>query len=319
MMKSIFAFYKGNTPALLGSIIVLTFILLSALSPWITPYSAEKRVARGHQPPSAEYILGTTRSGKDVFSQVLYAGRISLMVGFAAGLIATVIAVLLGVTSAYAGGKVDAFLMFLTNVVLVLPGLPLIVVLAAFLGQVGPLSIALILGLFGWPGGARVMRAQALSIREKEFVTAAEVIGESKWRIVVVEILPNMVSLIVGTFTGAALGAVMGQAALEFIGLGDPNVISWGTMLFWAQNNSALIVGAWWDAVVPGVAIAIFAVGLALLNMGMDQISNPQLKGSKNLKQWKKLNDELEAKRKQKRVEKQKLASTENRGEVLQG
>lgn len=301
-MKNLLAFFKGNTPATVGSIIILVFIILSVCATWITPYDAKKRVARGHQPPSAEFIMGTTRSGKDVLSQVIYAGRVSLLVGFGAGLIATLIAVLMGITSAYAGGRVDAFLMFITNVFLVLPGLPLIIVLAAFLGQVGPLSIAIILGVFGWAGGARVLRAQALSIREKEFVTAAEVIGESKWRIVVVEILPNMVSLIVGTLAGATLGAVMGQAALEFIGLGDPTVISWGTMLQWAQHNSALIVGAWWEAIVPGLAIAIFAGGLALFNIGMDQVSNPQLKGSKNLKRWKVLNDELEAQRKAKRA-----------------
>ena len=299
-MKNIVMFFRGNTPAMLGSIIVGAFILLSVLSPWITPYEADKRVARGHQPPSAEYILGTTRAGKDVFSQVLYAGRVSLLVGFGAAMITTVIAVLLGITSAYVGGKVDAFLVFLMNVFLVIPGLPLILVLAAFLGQVGPLAIALILGGLGWPGGARVMRAQALSIREKEFVTAAEVIGESKWRIIVVEMLPNMVSLIAGAFVGATISAVMGQAVLEFIGLGDPNVISWGTMLMWAQNNSALVVGAWWDAIVPGLAIAIFAGGLTLLNMGMDQISNPQLKGSKNLKKWKALNAQLDVQRREK-------------------
>jgi peptide/nickel transport system permease protein len=301
-MKNLLSFFKGNTPATVGTIIVLVFVLLSVFAPWVTPYDANKRVARGHQPPSAEYILGTTRSGKDVLSQVIYAGRVSLLVGFGAGLIATIIAVLVGITSAYAGGIVDSFLMFVTNVFLVIPGLPMIIVLAAFIGQVGPLSIALILGLFGWAGGARVLRAQALSIREKEFVTAAEVIGESKWRIVLVEMLPNMVSLIVGTFAGATLGAVMGQAALEFIGLGDPTVISWGTMLQWAQHSSALIVGAWWEAIVPGITIAIFAGGLTLFNMGMDQVSNPQLKGSKNLKRWKKLNDELEAQRRAKQA-----------------
>ena len=299
-MKSFFAFFKGNTPATIGTIIITTFIVLSVLSPSITPYDANKRVARGHEPPSAEHILGTTRSGKDVFSQVLYAGRISLLVGFSAALISTVIAVLLGIASAYAGGITDAFIGFVVNVFLVIPGLPIAIVMASFLGEVGPLAIALILGGLGWPGGARVLRAQALSIREKEFVTAAEVIGESKWRIIIVEMLPNMVSLIVGTFVGATIGAIMGQAALEFIGLGNPNVISWGTMLSWAQNSSALLVGAWWDAVVPGVAIAIFATGLIFLNMGLDQVSNPQLKGSKNLKKWKKLNDELEAKRRQK-------------------
>lgn len=297
-MSNILSFFRGNTPATLGAIIITLFILMSAFAPLIAPHDPSKRVARGHQPPSADHIMGTTRAGQDIYSQLLHGGRTSLLVAFSAGLLSSMIAVLVGVTSAYLGGKVDDFLVFMMNVVLVIPNLPLILVLAAFLGEAGPLAIAIIIGVTSWAWGARVIRAQTLSIRAKEFVTAAEVIGESKWRIVLVEIVPNLISIITGSFVGTTLYAVLSEAGLEFIGLGDPNVVTWGTMLLWAQNNSALIVGAWWDMLIPAMAISVFGGGLALFNMGMDQVSNPQLKGGANLKQWKKLQDQLDAKRK---------------------
>ncbi|WP_277020748.1 MULTISPECIES: ABC transporter permease subunit [Paracoccus] len=129
--------------------------------------------------------------------------------------------------------------MAVTNIMLVFPQLPLLIILAAFLGNVGPFVIAVILGLTSWPWGARVMRAQTLSIRRKEFVTAAEIMGEARWRIIVVEIMPNLVSLAAGMFVGTALYAIGAQAGLEFLGLGDPTVISWGTMLYWAQSSQA--------------------------------------------------------------------------------
>lgn len=297
-MNGIWSFFSGNTPARLGATIIVLFILLSAFAPVLAPYDPSQRVAQGHQPPSADHIMGTTRAGQDVFSQLLHGGRTSLMVAFFAGLLSTIIAVLMGVTSAYLGGKIDDFMVFIMNVVLVIPNLPLILVLAAFLGEAGPLSIGIIIGTTSWAWGARVIRAQTLSIREKEFVTAAEVIGESRWRIVLVEIVPNLVSIITGGFVGTTLYAVLSEAGLEFIGLGDPNAVTWGTMLLWAQNNSALLVGAWWDMLVPAIAISVFGGGLALFNMGMDQVSNPQLKGGANLKRWKRLHDRLETERK---------------------
>ena len=299
-MGNILSFFRGNTPATLGATIILFFVLVSVFAPVVAPYAPDKRVARGHQPPGAEFIMGTTRAGRDILSQLIYGGRTSLAVAFGAGLLSTLIGVIIGVTAAYIGGRVDSFLVFIMNIVLVIPNLPLILVLAAFLGEAGPMSIAIIIGSTSWAWGARVIRAQTLSIREKEFVTAAAVIGEKKWRIILVEIVPNLISIITGSFVGTTLYAVLSEAGLEFIGLGDPSVVTWGTMLLWAQNSSALIVGAWWDMIIPGITISIFGGGLALLNMGMDQVSNPQLKGVANIRKWKKLNDKLEAARRDK-------------------
>jgi len=270
---------------------------LSVFAGSIAENDPNKRVARGHQPPSAELLLGSTRSGKDVLSQVLHGGKISLLVAFSAAMITTVIAVAVGISAGYFGGRVDEILMSFTNIVLVFPQLPLLIIIAAFVGQVGPIVIALIIGLSSWAWGARVIRSQTMAIRNKEFVIAAEVMGESKLRIMFVEILPNLISIVVGGAIGTCIYALMAEAGLEFLGLGDPTIITWGTMLFWAQSNSAFIVGAWWDMVVPGTAIAIFGGGLALLNMSIDQVSNPKLKTGGYIKTWRRMKSDIEARR----------------------
>ncbi|MDA8614936.1 ABC transporter permease [Alphaproteobacteria bacterium] len=290
-------FYRGNLAASIGSIIVATMILLSVFAGSIAENDPNKRVARGHQPPSAELLLGSTRSGKDVLSQVLHGGKISLLVAFSAAMITTVIAVAVGISAGYFGGRVDEILMSFTNIVLVFPQLPLLIIIAAFVGQVGPIVIALIIGLSSWAWGARVIRSQTMAIRNKEFIIAAEVMGESKLRIMFMEILPNLISIVVGGAIGTCIYALMAEAGLEFLGLGDPTIITWGTMLFWAQSNSAFIVGAWWDMVVPGTAIAIFGGGLALLNMSIDQLSNPKLKTGGYIKTWRRMKSDIEARR----------------------
>ncbi|MEL0069100.1 MAG: ABC transporter permease [Gammaproteobacteria bacterium] len=290
-------FYRGNLAASIGSIIVATMILLSVFAGSIAENDPNKRVARGHQPPSAELLLGSTRSGKDVLSQVLHGGKISLLVAFSAAMITTVIAVAVGISAGYFGGRVDEILMSFTNIVLVFPQLPLLIIIAAFVGQVGPIVIALIIGLSSWAWGARVIRSQTMAIRNKEFIIAAEVMGESKLRIMFVEILPNLISIVVGGAIGTCIYALMAEAGLEFLGLGDPTIITWGTMLFWAQSNSAFIEGARWDMDVPGTAIAIFCCGLALLNMSIDQVSNPKLKTGGYIKTWRRMKSDIEARR----------------------
>ena len=292
-------FYRGNAAGIIGSTIVAVIICACLAAPVLTDNSPTKRVARGHQPPSAELILGSTRAGKDVYTQVLYGGRVSLLVAFSAATITTFIAVSVGVSSGYFGGRIDETMMAITNVMLVFPQLPLLIILAAFLGQVGPFVIALILGLTSWPWGARVMRSQTLALRNKEFITAAEVMGEAKWRIIVVEIIPNLVSLVAGMFVGTSLYAIGAQAGLEFLGLGDPTVVSWGTMLYWAQSSAAFFVGAWWDFVVPGTVIALTGGGLALINISIDQVSNPKLRTGRYMKIWRRMKADVDAKRRQ--------------------
>ncbi|MGH2544575.1 MAG: ABC transporter permease, partial [Ardenticatenaceae bacterium] len=166
-------------------------------------------------------------------------------------------------------------------VVLIIPALPLVIVLASFLDRPGPITIALVLGFTAWAWGARIIRAQMLSLRSRDFVAAAQVIGEPSWRILIVEILPNMTSLVVSGLIGATLYAVIAMVGLEFIGLGNANAITWGTMLFWAQNNAALLTGAWWTFVPPGIAIALLGFSFAMINFAIDEVTNPRLRVEK--------------------------------------
>ncbi|MEE1673543.1 ABC transporter permease [Agarivorans aestuarii] len=283
------AFFHGNPPAIIGGLLA-TIILCGALfAPVFATHDPQKRVSRPHQAPSAEYIMGTTRNGRDVFSQVLFGARKSLTVAITAGIIAMSIAVAVGVSSGYFGGKIDEWLNFITNVFLVFPQLPLLIVLAAFLGQVGSLVITVLLGVTSWPWGARVIRAQTMAIRNKEFIISAEVMGESKLRIILVEILPNLVSIVFGGFLGTVIYAMGSEAGLGILGLGDATEVSWGSMLYWAQVSSSLYTGAWWEMLVPALALAFTGGALALINMSIDQVSNPKLKTGPHLKVWKKL------------------------------
>lgn len=297
ILGKLYAFFYGNPPAIIGGFL-LTIILMGALlAPVLATHNPEKRVARPHVAPNAEHIMGSTRSGRDVYSQVLFGARKSLTVAISAGVIAMTLAVIVGVSSGYFGGKIDERLNFLTNVFLVFPQLPLLIVLAAFLGQVGSLVITVLLGVTSWPWGARVIRSQTMAIRNKEFIISAEVMGESKFRIILVEILPNLISIVFGGFLGTVIYAMGAEAGLGILGLGDATEVSWGSMLYWAQTSSALYTGAWWEMIVPAMALALTGGALALINMSIDQVSNPKLKTGPHIKLWHKLKKEADIRR----------------------
>lgn len=295
--SKVYAFFYGNPPAIIGGLLLFIVLTGAIFAPVLATHNPEKRVARPHVAPSSEHIMGSTRSGRDVYSQVLYGARQSLTVALTAGVIAMSIAVLVGVSAGYFGGKVDERLNFLTNVFLVFPQLPLLIVLAAFLGQVGSLVITLLLGITSWPWGARVIRSQTMAIRNKEFIISAEVMGESKWRILLVEILPNLVSIVFGGFLGTVIYAMGAEAGLGILGLGDATEISWGSMLYWAQTSSSLYTGAWWEMLVPALALAVTGGALALINMSIDQVSNPKLRTGPHIKLWRQLKREADIKR----------------------
>ena len=277
-MKSLLKTFLRNRKAAIGLSIVLVYVVIAIAAPLIVQYDPLGRVGRPHQAPSADHWLGTTRMGRDVFSQLIYGTRNSLMVGLLAGFIVTAIGTTIGISAAYFGGKVDDVLNFMTNVVLVLPQLPLLLVLAAFLGQVSPLAIALIIGVTSWAWGARVTRAQALSLKTRDYIQASEMIGEPAWRMILVEMLPNLLSIIGFNFIGSVIFTIITQATLEFLGLGSPLTLSWGAMLYNAQNASAIIVGAWWEILAPCGAIVFIGIGLSLMNFGVDEIANPRMR-----------------------------------------
>ncbi len=270
----------SNKKALMGILILSFFFLVALLAPWISPTAPQRMLGRPHDPPSEKYVLGTTRQGQDVSAQMVYGAGGSLRVGFLTGTIVIVIAIAIGLTAGYVGGATDEILSLITNIFLTVGGLPLIIVVAALIEKPGPDTIILVLTLTGWAWGARVLRSQTLSLRNSEFVEAARVSGEPLWRIIAVEILPNMTSLVISAWIGAVLYAILAQAALEYIGLGDPNSVTWGTILYWAQNNQALLTGAWWTFIPPGVAISVVGLALILINYGIDEITNPRLSSS---------------------------------------
>ena len=229
-------------------------------------------------PPSGRHPLGTTSLGQDIWAQLVYGTRQSLVIALVAGLFATVLSVLVGVSAAYLGGIADDVLSMITNVFLVIPTFPLIIILATYAGK-GTLTVVLVvLVVTGWSYGANQLRAQTLSLRNRDFLESARVRGERRSYIIVLEVLPTMTSLIVANFLGAALYSVLTAAGLQFLGLGDPNSISWGTMLYWSQNQQALQTGMPLWSIAPGLCVALLGTSFALMNYAFDEISNPALR-----------------------------------------
>ncbi len=268
--------------ALFGMIILAIFILVAIFAPLLSPGDASRFVARQNQPPSAAHWLGTTGQGQDVLAQLIVGSRISLLIGFTVGLLITILGLVVGMTAGYMGGFADGLLNVFTNVFLIIPALPLLITLASFLPP-GSATVTLVLTLTSWAWPARVFRSQTLSLREKDFVSASLVSGEGQFRIIFSEILPNMMSLVVSSFFGNVIYAIGADVGLAFLGFENVTTVSWGTMLYWAQNNSALLTGAWWTFVPPGLCIALVAFATTLLIYAVDEVTNPRLKTDKEI------------------------------------
>jgi len=268
----------SNKKARLGLVVLGVFVLVAVFAPLIAPYGASVNGFGRNQPGSSAHWFGTTAAGEDVLSQVVFGARVSVLVGFIAGALSTLVAVLVGLSWGYVRGPVADVINFIVNLFLVIPGLPLMIVVAAYLRNGGLPIIILVVVLTGWAWGARVLRSQTQSLRGRDFVTAAQFAGEGSWRIVFREILPNMTSLIAGSFFGAATAAILAEAGLSFLGVGDTTTMSWGSMLFWAQNSNAILTGQWVLLFAPGLCIALLATSLTLINFGVDGLSNPRLR-----------------------------------------
>ena len=260
-----------------GVAVLLLLAAAGIFAPVIAPGNPLAVVGGQNEAPSLKHLLGTTGQGGDVFAQVIWGARDSLTVGLLTGIGVTVIGVSMGLFAAYAGGLADNLLTLLTNIFLVIPGLPLLVVMAAFLPR-STLSIIFVLAIAGWAGTARVIRSQALSVVKRDYVAASKVIGERGIRIIFVEVLPNLSSLIASGLFGAIAYGIAAQAALEFLGLGNLSSVSWGTVLYWASNNEGLLQGAWWQFIPAGVCIAAASGALSLLNFAVDEVTNPRLR-----------------------------------------
>ena len=268
----------GNRKALAGAIILGLFLVVAIIPGVLAPYDPHAQIFDQTLGPSRAHLLGTTGNGQDIFSQLVWGTRESLVIALVAGLMATLLALLVGVSAAYLGGASDHVLSLVTDVFLVIPTLPLMIVVAAYARGGGLGVLIAVIVITGWSYGARQLRSQALSLRNRDFLDAARVRGERSIYVIVFEILPTMTSLIVANFLGAALYAVLAAAGLQFIGLGNPNDLSWGTMLHWAQSNSALQAGQSLWVIAPGVCVALLGASFALLNYAFDEITNPALR-----------------------------------------
>ncbi len=268
----------GTWKSRIGFLVFGTIVLVAVAAPLIAQNSPSDIVAVPGQAPNRAFPFGTTDQGYDVFAQVVWGARQSLAVGALAALLSTAIAVALGLLAAYSGGWIDDVINLVTNVFLVIPTLPLLVVIAAFVPNRGPVMLVLIIGLTTWAVEARILRGQALSLRNRDFVLAARVAGEPTWRIVFSEIMANMVSRIAAAFLLVFYIAILFEAGLEFLGLADVNDTSWGSTMYWAQNNSAMLQGEWWHFFFPGFALALSVASLVLINYGVDELSNPRLR-----------------------------------------
>jgi peptide/nickel transport system permease protein len=264
-----------------GAVVLGLFALAAIIGPMVSPYDPSYQnpaPSLSMRAPDGAHLLGTTQSGQDVLSQLLVAIRLTLELAVLVGLVATLLAVLVGVTAAFLGGVWDEVLSLVSNVFLVIPALPLLIILLGYLPHKGQTATIVVLSVLGWPWGARVIRAQTLAIRNRDFISAARETGESSWRIIAFELVPNEVSLIAASFVNTVLYAIGASIALAFIGLADLNTWSLGSMLYWAESANALQLGAWWWFVPPGLAAALMGTALVLLNSGIDEFGNPRLR-----------------------------------------
>jgi peptide/nickel transport system permease protein len=277
-LRDLWRLVRLNRKVAFGLGVLTFFVLVAIFGPIFLSQDPNSFSSDILSPPSASHWLGTTQTGQDVLVQLVVGARASLILGFATGLVATIISVIVGLTGGYFGGVIDEVLSLVTNVFLVLPALPLAIVLAAFLPYKGPLTVGFVTVITGWSWGARVLRSQTLTMRNREFVEAAKASGETSIRIIFFEIFPNEIAIVAAELLGTIIYAILAETGLEYLGLGDVTSTSWGTMFYWAGNNDALLLGAWWWFVPAGLCIALLGAGLAFINFGIDEIANPRLR-----------------------------------------
>ncbi len=268
---------RSNKKAFAGASLLAIFTLL-AIFPWaIARDNPQAEIYGRSLGPSAAHWFGTTYYGQDLFAQAVWGTRETLIIAVVSGALSTFLSVIMGLAAGYLGGLWDAVLNFITDVLLVIPTFPLLIIIVAYLPGIGVPGLITVLVITGYSYGARQLRAQTLSIRGRDYLEAARVRGERSSYVILVEIIPSMTSLIVATFLGTAVYNVLAAAGLQFLGLGNPDSVSWGTMLYWAQNNEALQTDQYLWAIIPGALIGLLGAAFALINYAFDEISNPAL------------------------------------------
>lgn len=271
-----------NPKVTTGLVILAFFGIVALFGAWfvqsvlgINPIAVDYEAIAS--PPSSDHWLGTNMSGQDVFAQLVIGARGSVVVGTLSGIIATVLAVVVGTASGYIGGHTDRTINAIVNVLMTLPGFALLFIIAGYVKNPGYILIAAVIGLLAWPGGARVIRSQTLSLRSRDFTSALRTSGESTTRIILVEVIPHLYGIISAMFLTALVGGIFAEASLAFLGLGDTSGITWGTMIAQAQTSGSILRGQWWYFLPPGICIAVIGFATAMINFGLDEVTNPRL------------------------------------------
>lgn len=269
---------RGNRLALIGLGLLAFFGLIAIFAPLIVPFDPDSLAGRPFERPSSTHLLGTNDVGQDIFSELLVGARISLSIGVLAAIVSIVLGCLVGLVAGYFGGRIDAALMRLVDMVLVIPFLPLMILLAAYLGP-SFWNLILVIGLLIWAQPARIVRSQVLSLRTRGYVEAGRAIGTKVHRILRQHVLPGVIPLALSQFVLAASQSILIEASLSFLGLGDPVTKSWGSMLFYAQARGAFLTDAWiWWVVPPGLLITLVVAGFAFSGLAVEEISDPKLR-----------------------------------------
>ncbi len=277
-LKRIWSHKQGK----IGLTVVTLLVLIAIFAPWIAPfdpYDVSDRTLKG-LPPSTTHLLGTTlNTGQDIFSMLIYGTRISLIVGVTSGICIALVGSILGVMAGYIGGAVDSLIMRIVDIMLVIPTLPLVIVLTNVFGRDYWIIILIFVAL-GWTGLSRTIRSLVLVLKNSNYVKAAELAGASRWHIMIRHILPGTSHLLIMSTALSSAGIMVAEAGLSFLGLGDPTAISWGKMLADAQGGGALLFGAWWWIIAPGVGIFLAVFSFMRIGIVMEEILNPRMKQS---------------------------------------
>jgi peptide/nickel transport system permease protein len=272
--------FRRNRMGLVGLVMLVVAVGMAVAAPLIAPYNPKQAVKVSidtiYAPPGPEHWLGTDDAGKDVLSNLIYGARVSLTVGFFASFISVVIGGAIGIVAGFYGGRIENVLMRFTDVMLVIPDLPLAIVLVAIIGP-GLLTIITVIGILYWTGSARLVRSQVLSVKERKFVLRARAIGAGSLYIIRRHIFPSVFPLMVVNTILVISSAIITESSLAFIGLADPTTLSWGQMLNFAFTRGGMSADAWWALVLPGLAIVWVVLACTLLGHGLEQILNPRL------------------------------------------
>jgi peptide/nickel transport system permease protein len=269
---------SSNNLGMFGVGLLVIFLCIALFAPLIAPFDPTERVGSPFSKPNGVFLLGTNDIGQDIFSELLYGTRVSLLIGVIAAFISIILGCMIGVISGYFGGKVDTFLMRLVDLVLVIPFLPLMILLAAFIGP-SFWNIVLVISLISWASPARVIRSQVLTLKTKGYVEAARSIGTGVRVILTRHILPGVIPIALSQFVLAASHSILIEASLSFLGLGDPFTKSWGTILYYAQARGAFLTDAWiWWILPPGLLITTLVIGFAFTGYSLEEILNPRLR-----------------------------------------